>query len=163
MLQTRILCRPLPSTTLLQDPLDSSIEADCVARFMFNFTALNLILPLRIDSWNTYNSAGQISQYDASFIWWDWAVATLLQAAAPKLGANSTSAVEGILTQALAKSICQTSTRYCNGTNTQYANEDACFKYLTREVRFGQPYELGKLHQILSASFRNGLVLPGPS
>ena len=113
---------------------------------MFNFTALNLILPLRIDSWNTYNSHGQITQYDASFIWWDWAVATLLEAAAAAFGANSTAAAEARLTQLLAQSICQTSTQYCNGTNIQYANDGACLEYLTKEVRFGQPYELGGLH-----------------
>lgn len=113
-------------------------------KFMFNFTALNVVLPIRIDSWNTYNSRGEITQYDASFIWWDWAVATLIEAAAPVLGAKTPEAAEATLTELLAKSICQTSTRYCNGTNTQYASDSACLEYLTKKVRFGQPYELGR-------------------
>ncbi|KAL8825588.1 MAG: hypothetical protein Q9191_004321 [Dirinaria sp. TL-2023a] len=125
-------------------------------KFMFNFTALNVILPIRIDSWNTYNSRGEITQYDASFIWWDWAVATLIEAAAPVLGAKTPEAAEATLTQLLAKSICQTSTRYCNGTNTQYASDSACLDYLTKKVRFGQPYELGGLD---TRSFR----YPAPS
>lgn len=110
---------------------------------MFNFTALNLILPLRIDSWNTYNAAGQISQYDATFVWWDWAVTTLFQAAAPLFKANSTATVQTAIQQALAKSICGTATQYCNGTNVQYKSADQCYQQLTTQVRFGQPWELG--------------------
>jgi hypothetical protein len=56
---------------------------------------------------------------------------------------SPTQAVE-ILTRALASSICETATSYCNGTNTQYSNMTACYQYLTHEVRFGQPYELGR-------------------
>ena len=116
---------------------------------MFNFTALNLILPLRIDTWGTYNAAGEISQYDATFVWWDWAVATLLQAAAPVFGANSTAATEHKLQQALAKSICDTATQYCTGANVQYLRASQCFDFLTTEVRFGQPWELGTSSRIL--------------
>ena len=110
---------------------------------MFNFTALNLVLPIRIDTWNTFNSAGEISQYDASFVWWDWAVQTLLQAAAVQYKANSTAAITQILQQALAKSICGTAMSYCNGTNVEYQSADQCYEFLTTQVRFGQPFELG--------------------
>ncbi len=120
-----------------------------LCRFMFNFTALNLVLPLRIDSWNTYNAAGEISQYDATFVWWDWAVTTVLQAAAPVLGTNSTATVQHKLQQALAESICGTATQYCNGTNLQYSNFSRCFNHLTTKVRFGQPWELGTSPRIL--------------
>lgn len=116
---------------------------------MFNFTAIGLVLPLRIDSWNTYNSAGEISQYDATFVWWDWAVTTLLQAAAPVFGANSTGGIEALLQKALAKSICGTATQYCNGTNAQYQSVEQCYKYLTETIRFGQPWELGTLDLVL--------------
>jgi hypothetical protein len=43
-------------------------------RFMFNFTSLGLIIPIEIDSWNTWNEAGQVTQYDGSFKYWQWAV-----------------------------------------------------------------------------------------
>jgi len=43
-------------------------------RFMFNFTSLGLIVPIEIDSWNTWNEAGQVTQYDASFRYWQWTV-----------------------------------------------------------------------------------------
>jgi hypothetical protein len=43
-------------------------------RFIFNFTKLGLIIPIEIDSWNTWNKAGQVTQYDRSFKYWQWAV-----------------------------------------------------------------------------------------
>jgi hypothetical protein len=43
-------------------------------RFMFNFTCLGLIVPIEIDSWSTWNEAGQVTQYDGSFKYWQWAV-----------------------------------------------------------------------------------------
>jgi len=43
-------------------------------RFMFNFTSLGLIVPIEIDSWNTWNEAGQVTQYDGSFRYWQWTV-----------------------------------------------------------------------------------------
>ncbi|CAF9912586.1 MAG: hypothetical protein HETSPECPRED_000980 [Heterodermia speciosa] len=124
------------------------IKTDPVAalyRFMFNFTALNLVLPIRIDTWNSFNAQKQISQYDATFVWWDWAFATLLEAAVPVLGVNSTAQVVQALTGALAKSICSTATTYCKGTDAQYGSTQECEGYLTKEIRFGAPYELGTL------------------
>jgi hypothetical protein len=44
-------------------------------RFQFNFTSLSLgglIVPVEIDIWNTYNAAGEITQYDATFRYWQW-------------------------------------------------------------------------------------------
>ena len=43
-------------------------------RFMFNFTSLSLIVPIEIDSWHTWNEAGQVTQYDGSFKYWQWTV-----------------------------------------------------------------------------------------
>jgi hypothetical protein len=43
-------------------------------RFMFNFTSLGLIVPIEVDSWNTWNEAGQVTQYDGSFRYWQWTV-----------------------------------------------------------------------------------------
>ena len=110
---------------------------------MFNFTALRWVLPIRIDTWNTFNEQKQIIQYDATFVWWDWAFAMLLEQAAPVLKVNSTAQVIQALTGTLASSICSTATTYCNGTNAQYASTQECEEYLTKEIRFGAPYELG--------------------
>jgi hypothetical protein len=43
----------------------------------------------------------------------------------------------------MADSICESHTRYCNGTNAQYESRDACFKFLTQDIRVGASYELG--------------------
>ena len=39
-------------------------------RFMFNFTSLGLIVPIEIDSWNTWNRYGQVTQYNGTFRYW---------------------------------------------------------------------------------------------
>ncbi|KAL8835229.1 MAG: hypothetical protein Q9170_003391 [Blastenia crenularia] len=119
--------------------------ASTLTRFQFNFTALNLVVPVEIDAWNTYNSLGQIAQYDATFKYWQWTVDYLLQAAGKKFGTNTLQATVGVLTQAIAKSICQTSQTYCVGGNAQYQNAQECFAYLTGKIRFGEAYELGML------------------
>lgn len=115
------------------------------SRFQFNFTALNLVLPVDIDAWNTYNSKGEITQYDATFKYWQWVVDYLIGAAAKKFGTKSPEATVGVLTQTIAKSICGTAMKSCNGTNTQYASSAECLNFLTKQVRFGKAYELGTL------------------
>jgi hypothetical protein len=47
-------------------------------RFMFNFTSLGLVVPIEIDSWNTWNEVGQITQYEVSFKYWQWTVAYII-------------------------------------------------------------------------------------
>lgn len=120
---------------------------------MFNFTALNLVLPLRIDTWNTFNSDKQISQYDANFVWWDWAVSTLLEAAKPKLGANTTAGVIQKVTEGLAHSICSTAMTHCTGKDKQYNSTGECMAHLTKTTRFGAPYELGTSYPVLRGRF----------
>lgn len=111
---------------------------------MFNFTGLNLLLPIRIDTWNTFNAQKEISQYDATFVWWDWAFDTLLEAAAPALGAKSKTQALQVLKGVLAKSICSTAMENCKGDDAQYDSLQECREYLTKTVRFGAPYELGR-------------------
>ncbi|KAL9042698.1 MAG: hypothetical protein Q9214_003704, partial [Letrouitia sp. 1 TL-2023] len=113
-----------------------------LTRLMFNFTALDIVVPIQIDSWNTYNDQKQISQYDATFRYWQWTVDFLFQRAATKFHTNSTQATVSVLQSLLAKSICGTAQRYCNGTNQQYGSINECERFLTKEVRFGSAYEL---------------------
>ncbi|KAL8932765.1 MAG: hypothetical protein Q9211_006136 [Gyalolechia sp. 1 TL-2023] len=115
-----------------------------LTRFQFNFTALALIVPIEIDAWNTFNQLGEISQYDATFKHWQWTVDYLFQAAGKKFGTDTKNATVGVLQEAIAKSICQTSMAHCKGNSSQYPSSDECFTYLTKEVRFGEAYELGK-------------------
>ena len=110
---------------------------------MFTFPALKgLSVPLEIDTWNSFNKRGQITQYDATFRWWDWAIDSLLDTFS-KANNFTLQQTVGAATNLLAQSICGTSTKYCNGTNQQYASNDECVKYLTQDVRFGKSYELG--------------------
>jgi len=43
-------------------------------RLQFNFTSLGLMVPVEIDSWNTYNEKGEITQFDVTFRYWQWLV-----------------------------------------------------------------------------------------
>ena len=43
-------------------------------RLQFNFTSLGLMVPVEIDSWNTYNDKGEITQFDVTFRYWQWLV-----------------------------------------------------------------------------------------
>ncbi|KUJ14844.1 uncharacterized protein LY89DRAFT_686477 [Mollisia scopiformis] len=113
-------------------------------RFMFNFTSLGIMLPVEIDGWFTWNEAGQVTQYDVTFKYWEWLLDTVVTAAAQLLNTTTAAATQTALTEGLAQSICATSTQYCNGTNLQYANSTQCYEYLTEEVRFGEAYELGR-------------------
>ena len=113
------------------------------ASFQFNFTAINKLVPVEIDSWHTYNVQGQISQYDATFKWWQWTVDYVIGEAMPILNASTPTAAVEKLTAGLAQSICTTSQTYCTGSNQQYSSAGECFDYLTKTVRFGQAYELG--------------------
>ncbi|KAL8761029.1 MAG: hypothetical protein Q9184_002818 [Pyrenodesmia sp. 2 TL-2023] len=81
--------------------------ASALTRFQFNFTALNLVIPVEIDTWNAFNAQGEIIQYDATFKYWQWTVDYLLQAAGRRFGAKSPQATVTTLTQAIAKSICK--------------------------------------------------------
>ncbi len=112
-------------------------------RFQFNFTALNLVIPVDIDAWNTYNSKGEITQYDATFKYWQWTVDYLISAAGKKFGTRSPEATVRTLSQQIAESICGTAMKSCNGTNAQYTSLEECHNFLTKRVRFGKAYELG--------------------
>ena len=80
--------------------------------------------------------------YDATFKWWDWAVDSVFAALAQKFNITQEETVK-LATTKLASSICDTAQRFCNGTNLQYEGQEQCQEYLTKEVRFGKPYELG--------------------
>ena len=110
---------------------------------MFNFPVLKgLGVPIQIDTWNVINEKGEVSQYDATFKWWQWTVDYLLQTAAA--ASNQTlPAIEKYVTQQLANSICNTAQTYCNGTNAQYTSQNDCMNFLGKETRLGEAYELG--------------------
>lgn len=122
-----------------------------LSRFNFTFPILpNLVIPLQVDTWSAFNAAGQLSQYDVTFKWWQWTVDYLLGTAA---AAHSMTIpqVTAYATQKLAASICDTAMRNCNSKivglekKDLYSSRDECIGFLTKEVRFGEAYELGEL------------------
>ena len=114
-------------------------------RFNFSFPILRgKPVPIVIDTWNVFNSAGEISMYDATFKWWQWTVDYLLTEAGKTLNATKEQAV-AYVQNSLADSICGTAMKYCNGTNVQYNSTENCLNFLTKEIRFGEAYELGAL------------------
>lgn len=113
-------------------------------RLMFNFTSLGLMVPVEIDSWNTYNAAGEITQYDVSFKYWQWMFDYVIGSSLPLLNVTTATEAVEVLTSALASEICTTAETYCTGDNAQYSNATSCYEYLTQEVRFGEAYELGR-------------------
>ncbi|MCJ1458580.1 hypothetical protein MMC28_008953 [Mycoblastus sanguinarius] len=118
--------------------------ASASTRFNFSFSILGgLTVPVQIETWNSFNAQGQISQYDATFKWWQWTVDYLLQTAASASNMSLTQ-MEVYATQKLAESICTTAQTYCNGTNVQYNSTADCMTFLTSEIRFGEAYELGR-------------------
>ena len=54
--------------------------------------------------------------------------------------------IQAYATQKLATSICGVAQTYCNGTNVQYNSTSQCYDFLTKQVRFGEAYELGEWH-----------------
>ncbi|KAF7594352.1 hypothetical protein BBP40_009587 [Aspergillus hancockii] len=110
----------------------------------FNASTFDVLLPLTIDSWIAFNEEGKIIQYDATFRWFDWFVQTLFEAAGKKLNTTDEAKIQSTLTTLLAEPICETSDKYCTGDNLQYESKAKCMDFLTKETRFGKPYELGR-------------------
>ncbi|KAM0800059.1 hypothetical protein BDR22DRAFT_259805 [Usnea florida] len=148
-----------PSFSLLGIPVAYEITnfaasqniAAASTRFTFNFQALNITLPIQIQTWNAFNAAGEISMYDANFGgWWAWAVDTLIgqaqQALSLSSGKNVTTAQTYAYVQSkLATSICTTAQEYCVGPALQqYDSATSCYNFLTNETRLGESYELGR-------------------
>ncbi|ROW07798.1 hypothetical protein VMCG_03582 [Cytospora schulzeri] len=109
----------------------------------FYSPTMNLTYPIEIAFWATYNQAGEITQYDATFKWLQWSFDTITEVMMSKLNLTSESTAIAFATQKIAESICATAMDSCNGTNTQYASTKECLNFLTTQVAFGNAYELG--------------------
>ena len=115
------------------------------SRFNFTFPLFPshpFHLPIIIDTWNVFDSHGQISMYDASFKYWQWTVDTLLNTAGKVLN-KTEEQVMGFAGEKLIGSICATAGKFCKGENRQYNSTGECEKYLSGKVRLGAAYELG--------------------
>ncbi|OJJ67885.1 hypothetical protein ASPBRDRAFT_58471 [Aspergillus brasiliensis CBS 101740] len=111
----------------------------------FNISTFDLIIPGVITAWFEFNSLGQITQYDAVFRWLDWLFVQILHAAGRKFHtSNNDTETRNRVADLFARTICQTEEEYCLGSNRQYASPQECYRFLTRRIRFGQPWEMGR-------------------
>jgi hypothetical protein len=106
-----------------------------------NIAALDFTFPQEFNMWVTYNSAGEVSQYDISARRVDRTFDYVLNATMAAINATSPVQVLQFLTGVLAKSVCSTANTYCNGTNQQYPDEEHCINFLETQIRFGKAYE----------------------
>lgn len=109
----------------------------------FNISAFGMVVPVEIDAWFTFNAAGQLAQYDATFRWFDFLLATMVESTMAAMNVTNRTRVIDYLQQKLANSVCKVHETHCNGTNQQHANYTQCMRTLTDEIRFGQAFELG--------------------
>ncbi|KAJ8107977.1 hypothetical protein OPT61_g8495 [Boeremia exigua] len=114
--------------------------ASATTRVNFTFPAFNNVsLPVVVNTWMTWNSARQMTQYDVMFKWFG----NLFQTLVLSLGGSAEEASRRTV-ERIATSICNSHARYCNGTNAQYGSWEACYDFLTEKIRVGLSFELGK-------------------
>ena len=133
------LFMPSESLSIIGQPMDFEITqfaaiqniASATTRVNFTFPAFNnLSLPVVINSWITWNSAGEISQYDVVFKWFGHLFQTLIAS----VGGSTEEASKEIVDK-LANSICNTHTKHCNGSNAQHESRDECYRIITEDMR----------------------------
>lgn len=108
---------------------------------------MNKTLPIELDLWTSYDpqGKGKITQFDATFRYWDSAVNASIWFWDDYSGANGNATkLQEFVAETSIKGLCETSQRYCNGTNQQYSSMDECLYFLGYKTRFGEPSEAGK-------------------
>lgn len=139
---------PSESLSIVGNPMEYEVIqfaavqniASATTRVNFTFPAFNNIsLPVVINTWMTWNSARQITQYDVVFKW----SGNLFQTLILSLGGSAEEAGSKTVHK-IATSICNSHTRYCKGTNAQYDSWEGCYGFLTKKLRVGQSFELGE-------------------
>ncbi|KAI9658516.1 MAG: hypothetical protein M1831_003954 [Alyxoria varia] len=109
----------------------------------FNITALEVISPVEVDMWMTFDKDKALKQYDATFRYLAWQFDWLFELGMKKFQVTSKKDFQDLTTHKLADSICNTAMENCKDDNKQYDSKDECMKFLTKEIRFGQAHELG--------------------
>ncbi|CAC9889094.1 unnamed protein product, partial [Aureobasidium pullulans] len=81
--------------------------------------------------------------FTSNFRYLQWQLTSTIASIAKAQNLSSSASLLPILHAKLANSICETATTFCNGTNLQYANQQACENHLFNETRFGDGWEWG--------------------
>jgi hypothetical protein len=142
------LFMPSESLSIIGHPLEYKIVqfaavgniAAATTRVNFTFPAFNNIsLPVVINTWMTWNSAHEMTQYDVVFKWFGNLYQTLILSLGGSIEEATAKTVEKI-----AVSICDSHSKYCGGANQQYKSWKDCYRFVTEDIRVGQSFELGK-------------------
>lgn len=141
------LFMPSESLSIIGNPYQYEITQFAAVRNIASATALvhfafpafcNVSLPVAINTWMTWNSARQMTQYDVVFKGFGNLFQTLLSSMGGRPEEASRRMVEKIAT-----SICNSHSEYCHGPHIQYKTWNECYRFLTEEIRVGQSFELG--------------------
>lgn len=79
---------------------------------------------------------------DSNFRYLQWQLTSTISTIAATLNLSAAN-LTPILHSKLATSICDTATKFCNGTNLQYESQEACENHLFNQTRFGEGWEWG--------------------
>ncbi|KAJ3132956.1 hypothetical protein HDU90_006492 [Geranomyces variabilis] len=166
--QFQFVARPV-NYTIVQFASTGNVASTSV---IVNFQDLltGSLEPLQIDSYTSYNSKGQIQQYDAIFRRYPWFLQTAVQAKAGGLLAlyhqltgtalTPTAANVNVAMQALlANSICQTHTISCTADLAQYSSQQECYNFLTQNVPLGEGWQAGQNNVLCRAIHQNMIPL----
>jgi hypothetical protein len=119
--------------------------ASASTTFTFNSTMFNKLIPIVIDTFVTFDATTrQITQYDSTFKWLAFLFDELYAGIGQLIGTNSTAQVAAYLQDKIANDLCATHGIYCTGELQQYPESTACYDFLTKRVRLGQTYEMGR-------------------
>lgn len=141
------LFAPSESLSIIGNPYQYEITQFAAVRNIAAATALvhftfpafhNVSLPVVINTWMTWNSARQMTQYDVVFKWFG----NLFQTLVSSMGGRPEEASRQVV-EKMATSICNSHSEYCHGPNKQYKTWEGCYRFLTEETRMGQSFELG--------------------
>ncbi|KAL4894472.1 hypothetical protein BDV59DRAFT_200817 [Aspergillus ambiguus] len=110
----------------------------------FNDTTMGVIVPLAIDTWIAFDTNRKIIQYDATFRWFDYLLDTLMLGLQTKYNTSDPAVVQSKLAELIATTTCEAHDKACTGQNVQYSGRAECMEFLTKKIRFGKPFELGR-------------------
>lgn len=77
-----------------------------------------------------------------NFRYLQWQLTSTISTIAATLNLSAAN-LTPILHSKLATSICDTATKFCNGTNLQYESQETCEDHLFNQTRFGEGWEWG--------------------
>jgi hypothetical protein len=110
----------------------------------YNDTTFGIQFPVTIDTFMTWDTTTkQITQYDATFKWFGFLLDTLITEAALWINATSHDQAIEFLAKTYATSLCDRHANYCHDKNQQYTDSTSCHDFVTKQIRFGQAFELG--------------------